>query len=326
MKVTRPDSRPIHIEGMGVLGCLLAHRLAEARVPFTWDDTEAPFTAWKACTGMVYPSGSSIDETCRMRWLAWLTRDTNMNRWAQSVPWVFAHKAPPHGGRYETQFIGSTHLQCPASLRERAIAVNVPRMVRETRLLFADQRDVRRKGATLVVCHSTPKRTDGYLWGWATTVTLKLHPDLGYEPLRTPPPALYAKAHRFNITYAYPLPGTAEAPGGQLWWAGSRLQLQRTPKVADRDLVDHYFLEWAKNMRSLLLATPVTRGMTVQGWRPRPPKRDRAWARRDAETDTWQMPSMATDGLRRGLLVVDDVLVKMGIARADQTYAVEAPA
>jgi len=46
----------LHIEGMGWLGAVTARVLAERSSSFGWHDTDAPYTAWKASTGIANAS------------------------------------------------------------------------------------------------------------------------------------------------------------------------------------------------------------------------------------------------------------------------------
>lgn len=288
----------IHIEGMGLLGSMLARRLLGLERPFTWSDIDTEFAAWPCSTGLAYPSGDEHDMRGLARWQSMLAAVPE----AVSVPYVYAHKRPPHGGRYEI----ARDYGPMRRARPRAVALNVPEFVAATRVQAAECRtDARGRGDTLVVAHPSV-RTDGYLWGWAARVRLTLPAwldDLGDEQ-----PALYAKAHRFNLTYAYPIPGTGQ------WWAGSTLQHQRLPKRRGAVSVMKLVAEWYGNAADLLGVTVDEMWPPVQGWRPRAFPGDRGHVAYDAGSDTWTMPPMATDGMRRGLLVVDDLMRRAGWA------------
>lgn len=57
----KSKSKPVHIEGMGVIGSILAWHLHSAGQVFTWSDIDTEVNAWEACTGIIYPSGHPED-------------------------------------------------------------------------------------------------------------------------------------------------------------------------------------------------------------------------------------------------------------------------
>jgi hypothetical protein len=282
----------IHIEGMGLLGSLLARRIGDDHT-ITWNDIDAPHTAWPVSTGLAYPDGSADNQLGLMRWYEELDDFPE----AVKVPYVFAHKGPPHGGSYPVIDHGPLRIALP-----NAVAVNVPELVRNTRERFSGGRitganpvhepDVR------VIAHTTPHRGDGYLWGWVARVRFEVPKLLGLPA--GVQPALYAKAHRFDLTYAYPIPGTGQ------WWAGSVLRHQQRPKEAGQPQLYDLYERWEENAERLLQLDDVELVSLGQGWRPRAKADDSG--RPERRGDTIVLPPMPTDGLRRGHVIVDQVL------------------
>lgn len=289
----------IHIEGMGLLGVQLAAELEELGYAYTWNDTDRAHTAWHCCTGMVYPSGSDRDMTGLRWWQRAIDDGHPLAEWAARSEYVFAHKKPPHGGRYDFgPFIGSRPLQ--RALGEGAVAVNVPQMVTDWRERIASKRRDRRPDGNrlLVRAHSTEERREGYLWGWAARVRF----DDGEGPQRT----YYAKKHRFNLTYAYPIPGTGQ------WWAGSVLKHQKTPLEVSSKRLMEYVTEWKGNAAELLGIGPVTVDSIEQGWRPRRAA-DAPNEAREESPGVWSLAPEPTSGLRHGPLIVQDLMERIGL-------------
>lgn len=286
----------IHIEGMGILGSMLARRCHEEGITFTWNDTETPFTAWHVSTGLAYPDGDELNQRGLTRWHE-IMEEGLVNNFDEAVatPYVFAHKNPPHSGKYPVVDYGPLRLAEP-----EAVSLNPIAFVTRTREVFAAEHvDEAPDGSELVVCHTTPERGDGYLWGWVAKVKFDLLPELAADLLGAQP-ALYAKAHRFNLTYAYPIPGTG------MWWAGSVLQMQREPKEANEYRLFDLYMEWKANAERLLCIRNVQLVELGQGWRPRAKKGDSGLCEWDG--NRWVMPPMPTDGVRRGWLVVDNFI------------------
>lgn len=282
----------IHIEGMGVLGMQVAWRLAELGVEFTWNDTEEEFTAWHCSTGIVYPSGNRRD----LDGLAWWEEHLDdFGPFGAATPYVFAHKNPPHGGRYGYTTLPKHDLRL--STDYPAIALNVPELVMQTRDRFADRRTAgREEGQLLIVAHSNTPRLRGYLWGWAARVTFT-------GPLETMA-TYYAKKHRFNLTYAYPIPGDGQ------WWAGSVLKYQAEPRFVD---AEPYLEEWLEDAPELLGLEDIKVHSLEQGWRPRRAKGEANEAHYDPDRNAWLLAPEPTSGLRHGPLIVDDLMERLGL-------------
>lgn len=247
--------RPIHIEGMGWFGAATALALERAGLSFTWSDADHWAQAWKASTGLVYPAGDDRSEANRHRWIRWVLEDSWVpNGTAKLCAYAFAHLKPPHEGRYETERWQG--LRMGASM---AVCVNAAAIVHEARSRFADRRDqAPDPRARTIIAHSGARRV-GWVWGWSRKVSFT-----GYEhPAGV---ALYGKRHRFDLTYAYPVP---DEPGW--WWAGSALVNERRPRQREAVELQAQWVRWDEARRVLFPQMVVNRTQPIQqGWRPKP--------------------------------------------------------
>lgn len=287
----------IHIEGMGVLGCQVAWELDKQGLGFTWSDIDAPWTAWHCSTGMVYPSGSERDMAGLGWWVNEITNQGEHRDYAAVLPYAFAHKNPPHGGKYEAFQVPGSHLQLAS---EPSVAVNVPDMVRVTREQRYPHRRTggARPGDLVIQAYADPEKLDGYLWGWAARVRFD-----GPAHTDDRQATYYAKKHRFNLTYAYPIPGTGQ------WWAGSTLLHQGKPSERE---AQRYLDEWLANAPTLLGISNIQVDSLEQGWRPRR-KADTPNEAREVSPGVWALAPEPTSGVRHGPLIVADLMQRIGL-------------
>lgn len=296
----------VHIEGLGVLGSMIARRLDEEGLDFTWNDTDEEAVAWRASTGLAYPESSPRAAAGLAIWKERAMPGPGViseTVEAEEVPYAFAHKAPPHGGRYPIAAdYGLVRLAEPTG-----VAVNVRAFVENTRAAFSAERvDVRPAGSTLVIAHSTPERSDGYLWGWSARVRIGGLLQALEVDLLGDRPALYAKKHRFNTTYAYPRPGTDE------WWVGTDIRYQATASAVPEAKLLEKYEAWVEDAREILGIRDVELVEVTQGWRPRARKGDSGAVEFSSELGAWTVPPMAANGVRMGWLVADEVLNAVG--------------
>lgn len=286
----------IHIEGMGVLGMQVAWELEALGVDFTWSDIEAEYTAWHCSTGIVYPSGSDRDMEGLAWWLA-AAQEGRFGALVAATPYVFAHKNPPHGGRYKYREL----LDADVRMAEPpAVAVNVPALVRRERERLAAYRtDGRKPGELLVRAHSNTDRLDGYLWGWTSRVTF----DGPLEEVAT----YYAKKHRFNLTYAYPIPGDGQ------WWAGSILKFQAEPKRLPDSALQRFTDMWIADAEELLGLSNIQVHSLEQGWRPRRGGMDVPNVSRQVGDGEYELAPEPTSGVRHGPLIVSELMDRIGL-------------
>jgi len=252
----------IHIEGMGWFGAITALALERANIAFTWSDNNSAHTAWKASTGIVYPAGDDRTEANRQKWTRWVLDQWLPKDSAKLCQYVFAHKKPPHEGQYPFAPYHDYHRASVAGVH--AVCVDVQRIVTEARSRFADRLlRVEPVDVPRIVAHGGP-RAAAWVWGWSRKVHLETPPD----SVRA---AYYGKRHRFDLTYAYPVP---DEDGW--WYAGSALVTERTQRVRSREELN---TEWGRWMNSTAELFPYLRVMRtqpfVQGWRPKPKPGDK---------------------------------------------------
>jgi hypothetical protein len=258
----------IHIEGMGVLGSILAHRLEAAGQEFTWNDCEDRINAWQASTSIVYPSGEPEDIAGHVRWQDWAEHCV-FGRFVERVPYAFTTKKPPHKGKYSFKEIEGPWKVANSAW---AYAVNVQELVAHTRRHFAYARTHLPLSSSdiVVVAHGTgnnPRRTQ-YVWGWAQRIMLRYPFEREF-----PRAALYHRKGRFVMAYAYPIAGTA------YWWAGSSLIVQKG-EGRELDALKH-FHKWERTMAEQgVFVLDDCNEPPIQGWRPRgDDTHDTAWVR-----------------------------------------------
>ena len=239
------------LEGMGVVGSLVARHLAEREVEFNWFDKGRSISAWRACTGSVYPSGDAESEWAREQWR------TMLPEYTETAPLVFCTKRPPHGGRYSW-----TEASCGLNVGDvESIHVNAQRLVEDTRRLLEPNKvwvvESSQMLPTYLVTHGWSWRRVDSLWGWSAPVRVeRLDSTL---PERA---CYYLKEGRFLTAYAYPRPGTDE------YYAGSSM----IPQVREHKLdAQSHFLAWRDRFERLARGGVRVEqiGPTVQGWRPR---------------------------------------------------------
>lgn len=261
----------IHLEGMGVLGCYLAHRLFADGVPFTWHDTDEEHTAWRACTGAIFPTGHADDEWARRAWADHYF-EAGFREHMEVAAYVFCTKRPPHQGRYGFQpLAGEAKLGGEPSLH-----LNAQAWVPWTRKVFEDRRiphtahtHLEARRGPRVITHGFGSRLARYMWGWTVPVRVLTTADIG----RTRP-CIYFRRGRFTMAYAYPIPGTGQ------WYAGSSLISQQVPRSLE---IAPKFERWRRDFLELgegYVLDVQQAGSPVEGWRPVPAKDDVPWVRK----------------------------------------------
>jgi hypothetical protein len=250
-----------HLQGMGVVGCGLAWFLHKMGREFTWSDTDAPHTAWRACTGTIYPSGEDRDQYAWHIWRQWIRDPKSPYRFVteEALYW-YCTKAAPHGykltgvpsGQRLSDTVG------PLKLHEQvSFHLNAQRFVEWTREQFLPLRMAGfPTGDQLIISHGFNERAKRYLWGWSQ------HVELDTSALGPERHCLYLRQGRFIMAYAYPIPGT------NLHYAGSTLLVQSEPrKRMDFKDVERWKANFTKLSDGLI---PIKRmvGDVVQGWRP----------------------------------------------------------
>lgn len=263
----------VHLEGMGLQGALLAHRLHMYGVEFTWHDIDAPICAWKASTGAIYPADSTNhgpDRECWKVWKSWYEHGYfDAKHLEKSSGLVFCTQNPPHKGEYDsTEVAGGLRLGLEPSFH-----FNAQRFVPCMRKQFAEQRlDEAPQGKPLIITHGFGQRLHHTYWGWTRLVELDYPDELQRDGLR---PAFYLRPTRFEMAYAYPVAGT------KWFYAGSNIIKQRKGKERQLEVQPKYDLWKSRFERFSGGRVKVTaESCFITGWRPAAAEEDTAWVRR----------------------------------------------
>jgi hypothetical protein len=274
----------VHLEGMGVNGCLLAHQLRRAGIEFTWHDDEvaSPINAWRASTGCIYPSGSTKfgpDELCYNVWRDWFN-ELQYAPWLERSNYVFMTKRPPHEGKYEFEKVEGLHLGSLPSYH-----LNAQALVTSTRVAFCKDQLRPSEGRRMVdeadvyiVTHGFGQRLGAVYWGWMRPVRLHYPDTFNVGGLR---PCFYFRPDRVQMAYAYPIPNT------DTWYAGSSIIKQKLGKEKSLDMEAKYE-RWKKMFQRLSGETVevIEAGDCVEGWRPAAAPEDTAWLRKKGNVIT----------------------------------------
>lgn len=264
----------VHLEGMGLGGALLAHRLKQRpNVELTWHDIDAPRTAWKASTGAIYPAGATNhgpDEACYNVWKSWHeSGQFASSHLERSTGFVFCTNNAPHKGAYEHEAWAGDHLRSGAvsyHLNAQAfVEAQRNEFFKENDQYDADEVDV------YIITHGFGSRLSHVYWGWTRLVELELY---GKPLVGGDRPAFYFRKTRFEMAYAYPVPGT------NWYYAGSSIIKQQPEKARDLDPVPKYE-RWKRIFeRDGEGAVKVSReGKFLTGWRPAAAEEDTAWVK-----------------------------------------------
>lgn len=262
----------VHLEGMGLQGALLAHRLSMYGMPFTWHDTDAPHCAWKASTGAIYPAGAinhGPDQECYDVWKAWYEHGYfERSHLERSAGFVFCTKNPPHKGTYAHQEYAGDNLRIGAP----SYHLNAQAFVEAMR----NQHYLKRhKGpntnvSTYIITHGWGQRLAFAYWGW----TRKVRITATFDRVNGERAAFYFRPNRFSMAYAYPIPGS------NYYYAGSSILKQRLGKFHDLDPVPKYE-RWKRifEEQGAGHVKVAEEGDYLTGWRPAAAETDTAWVR-----------------------------------------------
>jgi len=275
----------VHLEGMGVLGCLLALRLEQLGISFTWNDKDAPVNAWVACTGCIYPSGDDFDMD---NYVAWQNGFCGLaTEEFQRATYFFLSKRPPHGGKYAFWRDGVFGISSLPSFH-----VNVQSLVPRVRARFAKRRVKPRHGQLHIVSHGFGKRLFRYMWGWTVKVRLSFQPSLLEG---TTAACLYMRVGRYKLAYAYPIPGERG-----WYYAGSSLITQGVARSLE---VEPKYNVWLAHVLKTTGIKVIERGAALEGWRPVAAPADDALVERI--DDALHVKPLWSSGLRHAPAVVD---------------------
>ena len=276
----------IHLQGLGVVGSLLALKLHQQGQRFTWNDIEAPINAWQASTGTIYPSGDPVDT---WSYEAWLRNYFGELPEFCSATYCFLSKRPPHGGKYPFELVGPFGIASHPSFHLNA-QVLVPRVRKQ----FADCRvEKAPAGALTVVTHGFGQRLERYLWGWAVKVRLNSRHDQV--------DCYYMRVGRFKLAYAYPIP---LEPGW--FYAGSSLISQRHPRELN---IAPKFENWKRHVKQHTGLRVMEQGAALQGWRPVAAKTDTPLLRK--MNGQWVIRPQWSSGIRHAPGIVETLLGRL---------------
>jgi len=250
----------VHVVGMGLIGCAVARSLLDLGVHVSWEDADAPHTAWKASTGAVYPSPHSRDAEAYKLWSNWRLKHMRVD----FADYWYCTKNAPHG--YKAAAVAEVG---PLKLHpEPSLHLNVQDFVRCTRVELADlrtQMSGKPEGSVEVVAHGFNYRLRRYVWGWTQWVGLdysrlaehtRLPKTLNWKP------CVYLRDGMTTLAYAYPCPGTP------YWYAGSSLIVQQEPRERNPEkVVARWKSEWDR-LTGGVIPICATSGPVIQGWRP----------------------------------------------------------
>lgn len=299
----------VHIQGMGLIGSMLAWTLYRSDVQFTWNDTHQKVKAWKASTGCVYPCGDPTEMEAYHQWRRWHEKgapwEKKLDNITEEAAYWFITRKPPHDGDYKIiQDIS------PMRMGEfPTVQVNVQQLVKGTREFFAKQEtepggwDPR--STQLVKAHGfTEERLTHYKWGWSAKAEVHfsrklIHASNGWR--------ICADLKRGMVSpliYAYPMPGT------NLHYIGSSIIRQTTPKKLHiPSKIDFWTTEVEELTEGLVSLVDVKEYR--EGWRPCGEPEDKKLVRRIG--DALVVRPMQHSGVRLSPLVMSKIMRKLEV-------------
>lgn len=245
--------KKIHIIGMGVVGSILARHLHEQGIEFSWFNEDKEFTAWKASTGCIYPSGDELDNFNYERFPESAKR-LGINY--EEALYSFTQKSiPHHEGDKSLQVISQDGLL--KFVNKPSYHINVQELVKHTREKFIGKfRTQAPEGSFVIHAHGFhgAMQTD-YRWGWSCEATLQV-------PQREVRICFNLKEGRFNNSYIYPKPGTEK------YYFGTHFIYQRAPKHLETLKKAEKILEHVNSVLPDSYKIRPDFSTIVEGWRP----------------------------------------------------------
>lgn len=258
----------IHIEGMGVVGSMIARHLAAADVSFTWHDIDANVNAHQASTGCVYPSGDLHQQRNYENWLSFARYQhphpklKAISDLTETADFWFLSKSPPHQSpdKVVEKRFGLRIGEMPS------VHLNVQNFVERTQAAFVSNRTDRLNPEAdwFVRSHGYGNDLDKYIWGYSAVVEVNAK---AFEVERQVQrrPSFYLRDGKYVIHYLFPIPQSV------LYYAGSSLIAQKrsAPKRLEIQtkfdkLVSHVELRTGGRIQ---ISTPYC---FREGWRPKP--------------------------------------------------------
>lgn len=267
--MSRLGSRIFHLEGMGVMGCLVACMLRQEGSKFTWEDTYVPDkVAWKASTGAILPFGDKQSQEDLKRWRSMLrSPDEPLGLWflkyVTEARYCYVADQPPHNGKKvgikAEEVVGNVKVSSATSLH-----MDVQTFVMETRRRFWKLERSPADRAIRIVTHGFGANLWKWSWGWSAQVRVEFAKEWerACGPLR---PMLYGRKG-YQLPYLYPVGHTG------YYYAGTTLITQGShPKTLE---VQPKFDMWKQHIKEytggLAKVKAVRKGTMLAGWRPMP--------------------------------------------------------
>lgn len=284
-----------HLEGMGLVGCLIATMLETHEIEFTWNDTQEKRTAWKASTGCVFPTGNELDALCYAHWRHYMKSGSvfarRMEEFTEWGRWSYISESPPHGGRSKGvvrwKKVGPLVLSNSLTLH-----LNVQAFVKATRAIYAEQETKKpRKKSKVIVTHGTAQASR-FVWGWSAQASIDLGDDLVDQlgELGEERPCLYLRKG-YEMTYVYPLPRSRR------YYLGTSTINMSTQKSRDvRKEAKKAIARVEEATGGEAKVRGVHRGTLVEGWRPAG-EDDLPWVGKEGSSRLLLRP-MRGDGVR----------------------------
>lgn len=253
-----------HIEGMGLMGCLIASGFERDGIPFTWSDNDSEVTAWRASTGCVFPTGEPGEIADYHSWINMLHAKDAFGEWIRTHMerglWTYISVAAPHGGA-KVGVRELARVEGIAVSNMSTIHMNVPAFVEATRTRqHRHQRPERPEGTTVIISHGFRKAVK-YGWGWSCQAKLEISDEFA-EHCDGARPCLYLR-EGYVMHYAYPFPMTDR------YIIGTQNVQQSEPAERDTEIPYLRFLEhFEKKCGEQVKMKKLFESTMTQGWRP----------------------------------------------------------
>jgi hypothetical protein len=229
----------VHVSGVGMLGAFVCHELARRGIPFTWDDTDSPFTAWRVCTGAIIPYDDAVDSWYAAGYRFWREGVAeDLREYLEPVRLVYALKNPPARQQAKKPTPLAT---APCGVRlwpeaQTGWQLQAQRFVGEVRTRHASTRretdepvDGRRtrihcRGVLDTLSRPIP------LWGWTVLAQLRPKTRCPFWPADGPRVSLHFNDPSKPGARYYFQPYAGDV---NWWWAGSDRVRQKEPTALD---------------------------------------------------------------------------------------------
>ena len=262
----------LHLEGMGVMGCLIAIALESEEIDFTWNDTDEgdeTRLAWKVSTGAILPFGDHESQLALKMWTDALEGDSFLGKWLQGnviqSTFCYVSQNPPHNG---AKFGIKAEAEVGGVKISNAYGWNmdVQTVVRNTRLYFHDKRrESAPKRSVTIVTHGFGPNIYKWSWGWSGLVHVRFTGTfLRHKAMRRRPPLMYMR-QGYQLPYLYKVGRRA----ADLFYCGTTLITQSKPRSLP---IEPKYETWEKNMMraagGVIDEISLVPGSLKEGWRP----------------------------------------------------------